>query len=142
MCVSRYFVFAITTVVIIGCQSRTAIVGTYSVECQPLQLVPGQKHDFELTVHYRLPSNPATAMPVSYQAQVTAPEGWSIDPNTWAHSHTLKTTDLGFNETREFSVTVPANAAQGEHVVKLRISSASEPVQSLELRFQVVRQGE
>ena len=142
MCVSRYLVFAITAVAVMGCQSRSTTVGTYSAECQPLQLIPGQKQDVELTVHYRLPSNPATAMPVSYQAQVTAPQGWSLDPNNWAHSHTMKTTDIGFNETRKLSVTVPANAVQGEHVVQLRISSASEPGQSLELRFQVVRKGE
>ena len=142
MCVSRYFVFAITAVAVMGCQSRSTTVGTYSAECQPLQLIPGQKQDVELTVHYRLRSNLATAMPVSYQAQVAAPQGWSLDPNNWAHGHTMKTTDIGFNETRKLSVTVPAEALQGEHVVKLRISSGSEPGQSLELRFQVVRQGE
>jgi hypothetical protein len=51
MCVSRYLVFVVTAVAVMGCQSRSAIVATYSAECQPLQLIPGQKQDVELTVH-------------------------------------------------------------------------------------------
>ena len=53
----------------------------------------------------------------------------------------MKTTDIGFNERRKVSITVPADAAQGEHLVKLTIFPASGPPQPLDLRFQVVGKG-
>jgi uncharacterized membrane protein len=138
MSISRYVVLTVTALAIVGCKSGSPTAGTFSAESDSLQLTPGQKRDVEVTVHYRLPSNPAAATTVTYKVQVTAPQGWSADPSNWEHSHTMKTTDIGFNETRNLSVTVPADAAQGEHVVKLVISPASEPAQSLDLRFQVV----
>jgi hypothetical protein len=132
---------AALTAAVAGCRSGSPTAGTFSAETTAQQLVPGQKQEVELTVHHRLPSNPATATTVSYKAQLTAPQGWAVDPGNWQHSHTMKTTAVGFNETRKLSVTVPADAGQGEHVAKLVISPASEPAQSLDLRFQVVRKG-
>ncbi len=77
-------------------------------------------------------------MPVTYKAQVTAPAGWSVAENNWEFSHTMQTTDIGFRETRNLLVNVPADAFQGQHVLKLLISPASEPAQSVDLQLQVV----
>jgi uncharacterized membrane protein len=76
-------------------------------------------------------------MTVSYKVQVNAPQGWTVDAGTWENSMTMKTTDIGFNETRKLSITVPADTAAGEHVIKLVVSPTSEPAQSLDLKFQV-----
>ena len=139
--VRSFYVLAIAAVAIVGCNSGLPSAGTFFAESKPVQLTPGQKQDIELTVQYRLAANPAVATTVSYSARMTGPDGWSIAPSHWAHSHTMKTTDIGFNETRKLSITVPADAVPGGHVTTLVLSPASGPAQSLDLRFAVVSQG-
>ena len=80
-------------------------------------------------------------MTVSYKAQLTDSQSWAIDPGGWGYSQAMQTTDIGFNETRKVSITVPAEAAQGEHLVKLTISPAVGPPQPMDLKFQVVGKG-
>lgn len=132
---------AFTAVAILGCGSGSPASGTYSAECKPLQLIPGQTQEVELTLLYTLPSNPKTATTVSYGVQVTAPQGWSVAASNWEFSHSLKTTYMGVRDTRKLSVTVPADAIQGQHVLKLLISTASGAAQSVDCRFLVVSQG-
>lgn len=124
-----------------GCGSREPATAIYSAEYVPRQLTPGQTQEIELTVRYEVRSNSKTATPILYKAQVKAPEGWSIAGNEWEVSHTMKTTDIGFRETRKLSVTIPADASRGEYVLKLLITPASGPAQSLNLGFQVASQG-
>jgi hypothetical protein len=140
-CGFRHVLLACTAFAIAGCGSGSPTTGTYSAECKPIQLIPGQQQKIEVTVHYALPSNPKEPTPVSYQARMTAPSGWSLAENNWEFSHTMKTTDIGFRETRNLLVSVPADAAQGQHVLKLLISPASEPAQSVNLQLQVVNPG-
>jgi hypothetical protein len=138
---SRCFLLAGLTAAVVGCGSASPTAGTFSAETTVRQLVPGQKQEFELTVHYRLPSHPATPTTVSYGAHLTAPQGWAVDPVSWEHSQALKTTDVGFNETRKVLITVSPDAAFGEHLLSLTISPASGPTVPLGLRFQVVGKG-
>lgn len=138
MNISRCVLMAVLCAAVAGCGGGSPAVGTFATEAKPLQLVPGQKQDVELTVHYTLPSNPATATTVSYKAQLTAPQGWSVDTGAWEHSQAMKTTDIGFNEKRKVSITVPADAVPGEHVVKLTISPTAGQSHTLDLKFQVV----
>jgi hypothetical protein len=140
MGISRFILLAATTAAAAGCRGGSPTAGTFSAETAAQQLVPG-KQEVELTVHYRLPSNPTAPTTVSYTVQLTAPQGWAVDPGSWEHSQAMKTTDIGFNETRKVSITVPADAAQSEHLVRLTISPASGPPQALDLRFQVVGKG-
>lgn len=135
---SDSFFLACTTFAIAGCGSGFPTAGTYSAECKPSQLIPGQKQLIELTVHYALPSNPKTETPVAYKARLTAPAGWSVAENSWEFSHTMKITDIGFRETRKLSVSVPADVTQGLHVLKLLISPAAGAAQSVDLQLQVV----
>lgn len=139
-CSFRHVLLACTAFAIAGCGSGSPTTGTFSAECKPIQLIPGQQQ-IQLTTHYTLPSNPKTPTPVTYKAQVTAPAGWSVAGNNWEFSHTMKTTDIGFRENRNLPVTVPADATQGVHVLKLLISPKSGPTQSVDLRFQVINPG-
>ena len=137
----RHVLLTCTAFAIASCGSGSPTTGTYSAECKPIQLIPGQQRQIELTVHYALPSNPKTPTPVSYQAQVTAPAGWSVAKHNWGFGHTMKTTDVGFRETRNLSISVPADAAQAQHVLKLLISPTSGPTQSVDLQLQVINPG-
>ena len=107
------------------------------------QIVSGreQEIDLTLTTHYRLPSNPKTAVTVAYGVQVNAPLGWRVTPDQWAFSHTLKTSEIGFNETRKLALSVPVGAAQGPHSLQLVITPASGPAQSVNLVLTVVSPG-
>jgi hypothetical protein len=136
---SKCILLTVVTAAAAGCGGGPPASGTVTVEVKPLQLAPGQKQDVELTLQYTLPSNPAAATTVSYKAHLTPPPGWVIEPASWEHSQPMKTTDGGFRETRKVSVTVPADAAPGEYVVKLAVSSASGPPQSPDIKFQVLR---
>jgi hypothetical protein len=140
-CSFRHVLVACTAFAIAGCWSGSPTPGTYSAECKPIQLIPGQQQQIELTTHYTLPSNPKTPTPVTYKAQVTAPAGWSVAENNWEFSHTMKTTDIGFRDTRNLLVTVPADAGHGQRVLKLLISPTSTPAQSVDLQLQVVNTG-
>lgn len=134
----RHVLLTCTALAIAGCGSGSPTAGTYSAECKPIQLLPGQKQQIELTVHYALPLNPRTETPVSYKAQLTAPSGWSVAENNWEFTHAMKTTDLGFRETRKLSVSVPADVTQKLHVLKLLISPPAGAAQSVDLQLQVV----
>lgn len=127
--------------VLSGCGNGPPTTGAYRAECQPTQLLPGRRQEVELTVHYLLPANPPSMTTVSYQAQVSAPQGWSVTSDRWEFSHRLKTTDIGFRETRMLSIAVPTEASHGRQVLTLTISLESVPLQSLELPFQVVPEG-
>jgi hypothetical protein len=48
-----------------GCKNGSPPAGTFAAEAKPLQLVPGQRQDVELTVLYTLQANPAAATTVS-----------------------------------------------------------------------------
>jgi len=134
----RLVLLACAALAIAGCGSGSPTAGTYSAECKPIQLIPGQKQQIELAVHYTIPSNPKTETPVSYKAQLTTPSGWSVAENNWEFTHTMKPSDIGFRETRKLSVSVPADATQGPHVLKLLISPTAGAAQSVDLQLQVV----
>ena len=108
-------VIAALLVSILGCPSGAPVAGTFAAEIKPLEFAPGQKQDVELTVHYRLPATPTTATTVSYKAHLATPQGWTADTEDWTRSQALKTTDIGFRETRQVSITVPVDAIPGEH---------------------------
>lgn len=131
----------VTASVLSGCGNRPPTPGTYRAECQPAQLVPGRRQEVELTLHYLLPANPPPMTTVSYQARVAAPRGWSVASDRWESSHRLKTTDIGFRETRMLSIAVPPEAPRGRQVLTLTLSPESAPSRSLELPFQVVPEG-
>ena len=129
-----------TALLLLGCGKGTPTTGTFSAECRPTQLVSGGEQEIELalTVHYRLPANPKTAVTLAYGVQVNAPLGWRLTPDQWDFSHTLNTSDIGFNETRKLALSVPVGATQGQHSLQLAISPASGPAQSVDLALNVV----
>jgi hypothetical protein len=49
----------------------------------------------------------------------------------------MKTTDIGFRETKKVALTVPGDAAPGEHVVKLTVTPTAGQPHTLDLRVQV-----
>jgi hypothetical protein len=61
----------------------------------------------------------------------------SADLGAWAHGRTMKTTDIGFRETKKVALTVPGDAAPGEHVVKLTVTPTAGQPHTLDLRVQV-----
>jgi hypothetical protein len=136
----KIFAFVLFTVMTatIGCSGGSPTNGTFSSEVKPLQIVRGQKQEVELTIHYTLQENPAAAMTVSYNAQLIAPQSWTVDTGSWEHSQTLKTTDIGFRETRKVSVGVPAVAVPGEHVLTLTITPNTGQALALDLKLQVI----
>jgi hypothetical protein len=124
------------------CVTATAMA-LFSAEYRASQIVSGREQEIELTLttHYRLPANPKTAVSVAYRVQVNAPLGWRVTPNQWAFSHTLKTSEIGFNETRNLALSVPVGAAQGQHSLQLVISPESGPAQSVNLVLTVFSPG-
>jgi hypothetical protein len=125
---------------LLGCGKGPSTTGTFSAECRSPQLVSGREQELELalTVHYRLPANPKTAVTVAYGVQVNAPPGWRVAPDQWDFSHTLNTSDVGFNETRKLALSVPVGATSGQHSLQLAISPASGPAQTVDLALNVV----
>jgi hypothetical protein len=79
------------------------------------------------------------ATTVSYKAQLAPPPGWSADPGGWEHSEEIKTTDIGFKETRKVSIIVPGDAVLGEHVVKLTITPTAGQAQTIDLKVRATR---
>ena len=132
-----------TALLLLGCGKGTSTTGTFSAEDRASPIVSGREQEIELTltVHYRLPANPKTAVTVDYRVQVNSPQGWLVTPDQWGFSHTLKTSDVGFNETRQLALLVPVGAAQGPHSLQLVITPASGPAQSVNLVLQVVSPG-
>ena len=126
-----------------GCGNGTSNTGTFSAEYRASQIVSGREQEIELTltVHYRLPANPKTAVTVDYRVQVNAPEGWRVTPDQWGFSHTLMTSEIGFNETRKLALLIPVGAAPGPHSLQLVITPTSGPAQSVDLVLQVVAPG-
>lgn len=124
---SRCVLIGVLCAATAGCRGAAPTAGTFTAEVEPVQLVPGQKQEVELTVHYTLPANPATPTLVWYRAQLVAPQGWSADLGAWAHGRTLQTTDLGFRDARKVELTVPGDAAPGEHVLKLTVTPTAGP---------------
>jgi hypothetical protein len=120
-----------------GCRGAAPAAGTFTAEVKPVQLVPGHTQEVELTVHYTLPAKPATPTLVRYRAQLAAPQGWSADLGAWAHGQTVQTTDIGFRDTRKVALTVPGDAAPGEHVVKLTVTPDAGQPHTLDLKVQV-----
>lgn len=120
-----------------GCGGAAPAAGTFTAEVMPVRLVPGQKQEVELTVHYTLPANPAAPTLVSYKAQLAVPPGWSADLGAWASGRTVQATDLGFRDTKKVAVTVPGDVPPGEHVVKLTVTPESGQPHTLDLKVQV-----
>jgi hypothetical protein len=50
----------------------------------------------------------------------------------------MKTTDVGFRDTRKVSVAVPGGATPEEHVIKLTITPTAGQAQTIDLKVQVV----
>ena len=134
---SRCVLIAVLIAATMGCRGGSPSAGTFAAEVKFLWLVPGQKQDVVLTVGYTLPANLVAATTVSYKARLAAPQGWSAEPGEWEHSQAMKTTDIGFRETRKVALTVPGDAVPGEHVVKLTITPTAGQAQTLDLKFQV-----
>ncbi|MCL4176828.1 MAG: hypothetical protein KJ072_03665 [Verrucomicrobia bacterium] len=129
-----------TGLLLLGCGPGTSKSGTFAAEYRASPIVSGQEQEIELTltVHYRLPANPKTAVTLAYGIQVNAPRGWRVTPDQWDFSHTLTTRDVGFNETRKLALSVPAGATPGQHSLQLVISPASGPAQTVDLALTVV----
>ena len=134
---SRWVLIGVLCLAAAGCRGAPPAAGTFTAEVKPVQLVSGQKQEVELTVHYTLPANPATPTIVSYKAQLAVPRGWSADLGAWAHGRTMQTTDIGFSETKKVALTVPGDAAPGEHVVKLTVTPEAGQPHTLDLKVQV-----
>jgi hypothetical protein len=120
-----------------GCRGAVPAAGTFTAEVKPVQLVPGQEQEVELTVHYALPAKPATPTLVWYKAQLAVPQGWSADLGAWAHGRTMQTTDIGFRDARKIALTVPGDAAPGEHVAKLTVTPEAGQPHTFDLKVQV-----
>ena len=120
-----------------GCRGGAPAAGTFAAEVTPAQLVPGQKQDVELAVHYTLPANPAAPTLVSYKAQLAVPPGWSADLGGWSSGRTIQTTEIGFRDTKKVALTAPGDAAPGEHVVKLTVTPEAGPPHTFDLKVQV-----
>ena len=134
---SRCVLIGVLCAATAGCRGGAPAAGTFTAEVKPVQLVPGQKQEVELTVHYTLPANPAAPTLVWYKAQLAAPQGWSADLGAWARGQTMQTTDIGFRDTRKLALTVPGDAAPGEHVVKLTLTPEAGQPHTLDLKVQV-----
>ena len=142
----RFILMGVMAVALVGCRAKVGPptppgTATFAADATPLQVGIGQKQTVEITTHYTHPANPPAPMTVSYSVQLTPPAGWTVEPARWEHSQGLKTTDIGFNEKRPVTITIPANATVGEHVLKLSVTPTSGPPQSLELKFQVIEKG-
>ena len=120
-----------------GCTNTAPLTGTYSAEIKPTQLDAGQRHELELTVHYRLNGKPDAPLPVTYKAQLTAPQDLEIEAITWNDSQILKTTVTGFNHTRKIAVTIPAGAS-GEREIELTLTPNDGESQVLILKIHVM----
>jgi hypothetical protein len=129
-----------TALLLLGCGPGTSTIGTFSAEYRASPIVSGQEQETELTVtvYYRLPANPKTAVTLAYGVQVIAPTDWRVTPDRWNFSHTLNTRDVGFNETRKLALSVPVDATPGRHSLQLVVSPASGPAQTVDLTLFVV----
>ena len=134
---SRCVLIGVLCAATAGCRGAAPAAGTFTAEVKPVQLVSGQKQEVELTVHYTLPANPATPTLVWYKAQLAAPQGWSADLGAWASGRTVQTADTGFRETKKVALTVPGDAAPGEHVVRLTVTPEAGQPHTLDLKVQV-----
>ena len=135
---SRCVLIGVLCAAATGCRGAApAAPGTFTAEVTPVQLVPGQKQEVELTVHYTLPANPATPTLVSYKAQLAVPPGWSADLGAWASGRTVQTTDIGFRDTKKVALAVPGDAPPGEHVVKLTVTPEAGQPHTLDLKVRV-----
>ena len=134
---SRCVLIGVLCAATAGCRGAVPAAGTFTAEVTPAQLVSGQKQEVELTVHYTLPANPATPTLVSYKAQLAAPQGWSADLGAWATGRTIQTTEIGFREMKKVALTVPGDAAPGEHVLKLTVTPTAGQPHTLDLKVQV-----
>lgn len=134
---SRCVLIGVLCAATAGCRGAAPGTGIFTAEVKPVQLVFGQKQEVELTVHYTLPANPATPTLVSYKAQLAIPQGWSADLGAWASVRTMQTTDLEFRDTKKVALTVPGDAAPGEHVVKLTVTPEARQPHTFDLKVQV-----
>jgi hypothetical protein len=82
-----------TALLLLGCDQGTTTTGTFSAVYRASPIVSGREQEIELTLtlHYRLPANPKTAVTLAYGVQVNAPPGWRVTPDQWDFSHALNT---------------------------------------------------